>query len=33
MPGESIDNMTLQFEWRGRQHSGNNCQDDQDNLL
>jgi hypothetical protein len=33
MPGERIDNMALQFEWRSRQHSGNNRQDDQDNLL
>src|SRR6516162_4031258 len=32
MPGESIYNMTLQFERCRRQHSGNNCQDDEDNL-
>ena len=33
MPGEGIDDMTLQFEWSGRQHGGHDRQDDQDNLL
>jgi hypothetical protein len=33
MPGERIYNMALQFERRCRENSGNNCQDDEDNLL
>ena len=31
-PGEGIYNMALQFERRCRQHSGNNCQDDEDSI-
>jgi hypothetical protein len=32
MPGERIYNMAVQFERRSRQHSGYNCQADEDNL-